>query len=273
MTCRTLRLILACLAAPAVLPMPALGQGMHGSVPADSVIAGIRRTLTVCDSAWRELAYITVTRERKLDGEGRIEKETTYKSRVYVRHDDQREFLEAMWEDGQPVSDKKLRSEQDDRRKQQRKQLQERRKKKGEEREKGTFRMLDPFREDPVPDYDLTAISPDTLSGVPVWKVAVQPRRESEDLLAGMAWVTIDTYRAIAESYRLAKLPGGVKSMEMRFEYGEVIPQCAFPRHFLMRAHGRALLVIKFNMELDVQMDSVQIDPELPDSLFAMPED
>jgi hypothetical protein len=241
--------------------------------PSDSIIAQIRARMTDCDSAWREVAYLSTTHERELDSDGKVEKETVYKSRVYVRHDDQREIIVAMWDNGQPVSDKKLREENADREKQRRKQAKERQKKQEDEEEKGSFSMMDPFHDRHRDDYDFAPITPDTLAGLPVWKINVQPRQESEDLFRGTAWVTTDTYRAVAEEYQLAKLPSGVKGMDMRFDYGEVIPPCAFPRHFLMRAHGRALLVIKFNMEVDVQMDSVQVDPALPDSLFAIPED
>ena len=264
-----------CLIGAAVVS-PAWAQTPSPS--ADSIADRVRAALKECDSAWNELAFVSVTHERELDGDGKVNKETVYRSRVYARHDQQHEFLEGIWENGQPVSDAKLREEQKDHEKQWKKSVKERQKEKADrdagkqsdESQGKSFQMMDPFRERHRNDYDFTPITPDTLAGRSVWKIGIQPRRESEDLFRGNVWVTADAYRPLAEEYELAKLPSGVKGMRMRFDHVSLPSGCSFPQHVLMRAHGRALLVIKFNMEVETQMDSVQVNPGLPDSLFTV---
>lgn len=251
---------------------PVAAQTLPVTMPADSVVAAVRRALLTCDSAWRELEFVQLTHERKLDSDGNLDKETTYKERVYARHGARRAFLEGMWEDGRPVSDKTLQNERADRQDKWRKREKSKAEHKADkDDDEASAEMLEPFKPKSANDYDFPSVTADTLDGHPAWKVEVAPRRESEDLVRGAAWVDATTFRAVAESYEPAKLPGGVKGMNMRVDYRAVAPGCAMPEHLLLRAHGRALVFIKFNIEFELAIDSVQVNPGLPDSLFVLP--
>jgi hypothetical protein len=66
-------------------------------------------------------------------------------------------------------------------------------------------------------------------------------------------------------------MPTAVNEFSFRMEYAPYNALCAFPRHFTLQGKGRALLVIKFHFGVEMFLDSLQVNPGLPDSLFASP--
>jgi hypothetical protein len=216
--------------------------------------------------------FITATHERKLDSDGRIESETIYRSRVYSRDEEEREILLGMWEDGEPVDADKLRDEQEKREKERRKRAKQMREGKGESEKNHSSRVLEPFLEEKAPNYRFPEIAADTMAGIAAWRITVDPLTETEDFVRGFAWLAQDDYRAIAERYEPAKMPSKIQSLNVAIDYTD-IDGCPMPGRFQITGRGKALIFIKFHFQAEIFFDSVSINPDLPDSLFAIPGD
>lgn len=243
-------------------------QSMPDPPSTDSLIAGIRARLALCDTQWTDMTYIATTHERRLDSDGTIKEEKTFRTRVYARSDQEREVLEAMWKNGEPVSEKTLRKEGEKREEERRGRAgnkEDRKEKRGARRDVG---ILEPFAAENSDRYLFSDIVGDTIHGVATWRITVAPQEDSEDLVRGTAWVRTDTYDAVAEEYEPAKLPNKMQALAFELEYEPVGIGCAMPQYFHIAGHGKVLIFIKFNFEAEVIIDSVEINPGLPDSLF-----
>jgi hypothetical protein len=252
---------LLCLAA-----LPARAQ----SVSVDSLVASVRQTLADCDSQIVELTFVATLRERELRDDGPIKKEKLSKSRFYVRGEASSEVLEAMWEDSQPISESKLKDEREKREKERAK-----RQKKRNDRDEGddsrSATVMEPFKPEHVNDYTFPDAVSDSVGDIACWKITVAPTRDDEDLVKGYAWIEQGTGRAVREEYDMANRPGPVKDFGIVMEHSPILDRCAFPDLFRLHVRGKALLLIKFNVDVELQFDSVQVNPGLPDSLFATP--
>lgn len=252
-----------------VTGLPSRGRAQDAElVPSvETVIEQVRSRLARCDSLWTDMTYVMTSHERKLDfSKGTLKKETTSRYRVYARHGEEREVLEAMWRDGEPVTGKKLQREIEHHEKERRKWAA----KWKDDEETRSSRMLEPLLAENAGSYDYTAIALDTVDGIEAWRITVEPREESEDLMRGDVWVETGSYRALAEEYVPAKLPGKLHAFSIRMEYAETDFHCAVPRRFRVAGYGKALIFIKFRFEAEVFFDSVMIDSGLPDSLFEL---
>jgi hypothetical protein len=238
----------------------------------DSLLPVVRARLAHCDSTQTGATFITTAHERKLDGDGNVENETVYRARVYTRDEQEREILLAMWEDGVPVEEKTLRKEQEKREKDRRKRAENARAKKGDSEEKQSSRVMEPFLLENESKYQFPAILADTMAGVNTWRVTVEPHEESEDYVRGFAWVAQDDCRPIAERYEPARMPSRIQALQVEIDY-TAIDGCPMPERFRITGSGKALIFIKFNFQAEIHFDSVSINPDLPDSLFSLPED
>lgn len=261
---------------PALLTLAfGLGDSVDGvaqTAPSiDSILSVVRPRLAYCDSIQTSATFVTTTHERKLDRDGNIENEKTYRSRVYARGKEQREVLLAMWENGEPVADKKLHEEQRKREKERQKREKELRSGKGESRKRNSSRVLEPLLAENEQDYLFPEVTPDTIGGINAWRVSVEPLAESEDLVRGFIWLDQTGCTPLAERYEPAKLPSKIQAMNVEIDYTE-IDDSPMPGRFRITGNGKALFFIKFNFQAEVIFDSVRINPELPDSLFVSPE-
>lgn len=240
------------------------------SAPVDSIVASIRQTLAECDSQIVELTFVSTLRERELHDDGSIKNEKVSKSRHFVRDDVSREVLEAMWEDGQPVSESKLEDEREKRDKERVKH--ERTRSKGnDDDDSRSAEVMEPFNESHASSYTFPEAVADSIGDIACWKITVAPTREDKVLVKGFAWVEQGTGRPVREEYDMANRPGAVKDFGIVMEHLPVLGRCAFPDLFRLHVRGKALLLIKFNVDVEMRLDSVQVNPGLPDSLFAAP--
>ena len=245
-----------------------VAQSMPDPPPTDALIAGIQARLAFCDTQWTDMTYIATTYERRLDSDGAVKEVKTFRARVYARPDQEREVLEAMWENGEPVPEKTLRKEKKKREEERRSRAEnteDRDDKNGGRRDVG---VLEPFAAENSGRYLFPAVVRDTLRGIETWKITVDPQEDTEDLVRGTAWVRTDTYDAVAEEYEPAKLPSKMQALAFELEYEPIGTGCVMPQHFRIAGHGRVLIFIKFNFEAEVIIDSVEVNPGLPDSLF-----
>lgn len=240
------------------------------SAPVDSIVASVRQVLAACDSEIVELTFVGMLRERELRDDGSIKKEKTSKIRYFVRDKMSREVLEAMWEDSQPVSESTLKDEREKRDKERIKR--EKKRSNGDDDDNSrSASILEPFKDAHASDYEFPDAATDTLGTTVCWKITVAPRRKDEDLVKGHVWIEQGTGRPIREEYDMAKRPGPVKDFGIVMDHGPIIGACAFPNLFRLHAKGKALLLIKFNIDVELRLDSVRVNPGLPDSLFAAP--
>ncbi len=268
------RLGLICFAI--ALPEAAARAQADPPVPtAESLAVKIRERLAVCDSQVTEMCFVSTVYERELNDDGTVKSEKISRAHNYVRDKDARVILGSMTEDGKSVTEKKLRDEQAKIDKQRRERLEK--KAKGNEKDKDddeseqSISILEPFMAKHAADYRFTAVAPDSAGGLDCWRITVEPAREDEGLVKGSAWVTRETLLPVIEEYQPAKMPTAVSEFSFRMEYTPCSDRCGFPRHFTLEGKGRALLVIKFHFGVEMFLDSVQVNPGLPDSLFASP--
>lgn len=236
---------------------------------ADSLATKIQGMISECDSLIYELTYLTTVRERELKDDGTVKSEKIYKSRHFVRDKDAREILEAMWEDGEPVEPSKLANEQKKRDKERAKQRKARVDKRSDD--DGGSRsqeMLGPLRPEHIANYTFPEVAADEIDGIACWKLTVKPVRDDEDLVKGFIWVERGSDRPVSEQYELSKRPGPLKEFGIRMDYDAMLERCAMVRRVHVHGRGKALLVIKFNFDVELLIDSVQVNPGLPDSLF-----
>jgi hypothetical protein len=225
--------------------------------------------MTECDSSVYEVTYLSTVHERELKDDGTVKSEKIYKSRHFVRNEDAREILEAMWEDGEPVQSSKLASEQKKRDKERAKQRKARvDKKSDEEGGSRSQEMLGPLRPQHIANYTFPDVIADEVNGVACWRISVLPVREDEDLVKGFIWVEQGVDRPVAEEYELSKRPGPLKEFGIRMDYEPMLEDCAMVRRVHVHGRGKALLIIKFNFDVELVVDSVRVNPGLPDSLF-----
>ncbi|HWO58096.1 MAG TPA: hypothetical protein VNN55_11070 [bacterium] len=239
------------------------------SLPVDSIVARARAALAACDSLVEDATFTSRLYERELHGDGTLKSEKIYQSRQYVRGNDSREILVAMWEDGKPVKPSKLADEQK-KRDEERKRRHERRGK-GEDDEGGSQEMMAPLLPRYSDDYQFPAAAADTVDGIPCWKITVEPLRADEKRVKGFIWVAQADSRPVAEEYDMAKRPGALKEFGIRLDHSPTLGACAFPRRFFLKGWGKALVFIKFNFEVEMLTDSLQVNVGVPDSLFALP--
>lgn len=240
------------------------------SVSVDSLVASVRQSLAACDSQIVELTFVSTLRERELRDDGTIKKEKLSKSRFYVRGDVSREVLETMWEDGQPVSESKLKDEREKREKERAKR-EKKRDDVGDGDASRSATVMEPFNKDHVNDYTFPEAVSDSIGDIACWKITVAPTRDDEVLVKGHAWIEQGAGRPVREEYDMANRPGPVKDFGIVMEHLPILGRCAFPDLFRLHVRGKALLLIKFNVDVEMQLDSVQVNPGLPDSLFATP--
>lgn len=236
---------------------------------ADSLVTKIQGMISECDSLVYEVTYLTTVRERELRDDGAVKSEKIYESRHFVRDKDTREILEAMWEDGEQVEPSKLASEQKKRDKERAKQRKARVDKRSDD--DGGSRsqeMLGPLRPEHIANYTFPEVTAEDVDGIACWKLAVKPVRDDEDLVKGFIWVEQGSDRAVAEQYELSKRPGALKEFGIRMDYDTMLERCAMVRRVHVHGKGKALLIIKFNFDVELLIDSVQVNPGLPDSLF-----
>lgn len=238
----------------------------------DSILSVIRPALARCDSTMTGATFVTTAHERKLDGDGKIEGETVYRSRVYSRDKEEREILLAMWEDGEPVDEDKLRDEQEKREKERRKRARKMREGQEESEQSHSARVLEPFLEEKAANYRFPEVAADTMAGIAAWRITIDPLTETEDYVRGFAWLAQDDYRPIAERYEPAEMPSKIQSLKVEIDYTD-IDGCPMPGRFQITGRGKALIFIKFHFQAEIFFDSVSINPDLPDSLFAIPGD
>lgn len=265
-----LHLRIGILAAWVGLLQLASGAATAQAVPVDSIVAAARLALAECDSEIVELTFVGTLRERELRDDGSIKKEKFSKSRYFVRGDVSREVLEAMWEDGQPVSESKLKDEREKRDKERFKR--EKKRSEGDDSDNSrSATVMEPFSLDHANDYIFPEAAADSVGDIACWKITVAPTREDKVLVKGYAWVEQGTGRPVREEYDMANRPGPVKDFGIVMEHLPIMGRCAFPDLFRLHVRGKALLLIKFNVDVEMHLDSVQVNPGLPDSLFATP--
>ena len=249
-----------------LIARPAGGQ----SVPVDSIVASIRQKLAECDSQIVEMTFVSTLRERELRDDGTIKTEKLSKSRYFVRNEDSREVLEAMWEDGQPVPESKLKDEREKRDKERLKR--EKKRSKGEPEDNSrSASVMEPFKDTHANNYTFPEAVADSVGDIACWKITVAPTREDKILVKGYVWIEQGTGRPVREEYDMANRPGAVKDFGIVMEHAPIVGHCAFPKLFQLHVRGKALLLIKFNVDVEMRLDSVQVNPGLPDSLFVTP--
>lgn len=240
------------------------------SVSVDSLVASVRQTLAECDSQIVEMTFVSTLRERELRDDGSIKKEKLSKSRYFVRDKVSREVLEAMWEDGQLVSESELKDEREKRDKERAKR--EKKRNDGDDGDDSrSATVMEPFNPEHVNNYAFPEAVADSIGNIACWKITVAPTREDKVLVKGYAWVEQGTGRPAREEYDMANRPGPVKDFGIVMEHLPIMGRCAFPDLFRLHVRGKALLLIKFNVDVEMRLDSVQVNPGLPDSLFATP--
>ena len=251
------------------------GRAMAQTPPVDSVVAAAQRVLAECDSQIVEMTFVTLVHEREVRDDGTIKHEKSFKSRIFVRDKEAHAYLEAMWEDGEPVTASRLADEQKKREKARRKRLEELRGSTEDGHGEGSraLSMLQPFLPGHSGNYEFPEVAADTVNGIPCWRVVVNPRSDEGRLVRGHLWVEQESYRAVAEEYVIPDLPGPPGESTVLLEHVPLLDDCAVPRHMLVRGKGKAFFFISFNFELEMFLDSVQVNPGLADSLFAVPDE
>jgi len=246
------------------------GEVCAQDAPVDSIVASVREHLSACDSQFAEFTFVGMLTERELRDDGTVKSAKVSKTRHFVRGEETREVLEAMWEDGEQIPQSKLNDEREKRAKERAKQ--QKRIADGEDDESArSATILEPFREAHKDNYRFPLAVTETVGSVPCWKISVEPTRSYEKLVKGFAWVEQGSMRPVREEYDMAKRPGPVKDFGIVMVHDPVTNNCAFPSLFQLHVRGKALLFIKFNVDVELHLDSLQLNPRLPDSLFASP--
>lgn len=218
---------------------------------------------------------MTTVHERELRDDGSVKSEKSLRVRHFVRGRESREVLEAMWEDGEPVAPSRLADEQARREKERRHRLEERRKnpERADANGSRSLSMLQPLLPQHHANYEFPEMTEDTISGRLCWRITVNPLTGDDKLVRGALWVEQGSYRAVAEEYEVENPPGPARESSLRLDHGPLLESCAVPRHIRIRGRGKAYLIISFNFEVEMLLDSVQVNPGLPDSLFGLPGD
>ena len=256
-----------------LLCLPASSVDAQGP-SVDSVVMAAQRLLAACDSQIVEMIFVTMVHERELRDDGTIKKEKSFKIRHFIRGEQDREVLEAMWEDGEPILGLRLANEQRKREKERLRRLEERRKNPGKsdgDRSR-SLSMLQPFQPNHRANYEFPSMTEDTLGGIRCWRIVVSPLLDDDKLVEGALWVEQESCRAVAEEYEIVNPPGPARASSLWLEHTPLVENCAVPRHIRVRGQGKAFLIISFNFELEMFLDSVQVNPGLPDSIFLLPD-
>lgn len=245
------------------------------SVTVDSVVRAAQHVLAECDSQVYEITFLTTVHERELRDDGTIKNEKMFRVRHFIRDRQPREILEAMWTNGEPVTPEKLSDEQAKREKEQKHRREKFRHGQvvdGEEVSR-SLSMLLPFLPQHRANYEFPEMSADTINGLSCWRITVNPLSDDDKLVKGTLWVEQETYRAVLEEYDIANPPGPPKASKLLLEHVPLLDDCAVPKHIRIRGKGKAFLIIAFNFEVEMFLDSIQVNSGLPDSLFATPRD
>ncbi len=243
------------------------------TITVDSVVRAAQRVLVECDSQIFEITFLTTVHERELRDDGSIKNEKTFRVRHFIRDREPREILEAMWVNDEPVAADRLAEERAKREKEHRHRRSKTRdgQVRDEDEVSRSLSMLLPFLPQHCANYEFPEMVADTINGIPCWRVTVNPLMDDDKLVKGKLWVEQETYRAVLEEYDIANPPGPPKASQLRLEHVPLLDACAVPTHIRIRGKGKAFLIIAFNFEVEMFLDSVQVNPGLPDSLFVTP--
>lgn len=248
---------------------------MAEPITVDSVVLAAQRVLVECDSQIYEITFLTTVHERELRDDGSVKNEKSFRVRHFIRDREPREFLEAMWINGEPVTADRFAEERAKREKEHRHRRSKTRDGQisDDEEVSRSLSMLLPFLPQHRENYEFPEMVADTINGINCWRITVNPLSDDDKLVKGMLWVEQGTYRAVLEEYDIANPPGPPKASKLLLEHEPLLDHCAVPKHIRIRGKGKAFLIIAFNFEVEMFLDSVQVNPGLPDSLFASPAD
>jgi hypothetical protein len=269
-----IRCLVLAIATVLIAPFGA-GSAKAAPLTVDSVVLAAQRVLVECDSQIYEITFLTTVHERELRDDGSIKNEKTFRVRHHIRDREPREILEAMWINGEPVEADRLAEEQAKREKDHRHRRSKTRDGQigdGEEVSR-SLSMLLPFLPQHRANYEFPEMVADTIRGMNCWRITVNPLTDDDRLVKGTLWVEQETYRAVLEEYDIANPPGPPKASKLLLEHEPLLHDCAVPKYIRIRGKGKAFLIIAFNFEVEMFLDSVQVNPGLPDSLFASPSD
>lgn len=248
---------------------------MAQPVTVDSVVRAAQQVIADCDSQVYEITFLTTVHERELRDDGTIKNEKAFRIRHFIRDREPREILEAMWVNGDTVTLEKLSEEQlkrDREQKHRREKSHNGQVNNGEEVSR-SLSMLLPFLPQHRANYEFPEMTPDTINGLNCWRITVNPLSDDDKLVKGTLWVEQETYRAVLEEYDIANPPGPPKASKLLLEHVPLLDDCAVPKHIRIRGKGKAFLIIAFNFEVEMFLDSIQVNSGLPDSLFAVRHD
>ena len=252
-----------------------LGAGpvIAQDISVDSVVRAAQHVLAECDSQVFEITFVTMVHEREMRDDGTIKNEKTFRIRHFIRNREPHEVLEAMWDNGEPVTIERLTDERAKREKDRRRRREKSHNGQVSDKEEvsPSLSMLLPFLPHHCANYDFSDLRSDTVDGLNCWRITVTPLTDDDRLVRGTLWVEQGTYRAVLEEYDIANPPGPAKASKLLLEHVPLLDDCAVPRHIRIRGRGKAFLIIAFNFEVEMFLDSIQVNSGLPDSLFASP--
>jgi len=105
--------------------------------------------------------------------------------------------------------------------------------------------------------------------GYTCYHVKAECLEESENLLEGDFWFEVDDFNLVEADFHPARLPTTIRKLNMTMVYGPAVTGYWLPMSFCLEGRGKALLVIKFNFEVEEKYTRHKINVGLTDDYFS----
>jgi outer membrane lipoprotein-sorting protein len=201
-------------------------------------------------------------REPQKDGTAKtvlIEDKTVY----FKSPDREREMFHAVTKDGKVLSPEEVAEHQRKADEQAAKEA----KKDDDKSASFSFSAKSPWSPEEKPNYNFELLPPETIRGIPTHVVRVKPKKRSEHLIDGRAWLHQGLFKVIKMDFQPSKNPKFVKKAHMIMDFDEVQPEIWLPVEMKIDASG-GILFFKKSFQMHQTWRDYQINVGLSDSLF-----
>ncbi len=225
----------------------------------EQVIAQACRRDSLTRADVRDLVMSAESYSRTLKSDGKIKEEKKFCKTYFIKDSLSRTEFHEYYLDGQRQSAEELE-----------KQIKEdeKRRKGGSNRDASVNSVM-LFYPQNRQHYIFSMPGIEVRQGYTCYHVKADCLEENENLLEGDFWFEVDNFNLVEADFHPTQLPTAIRKLDMAMIYAPTETGYWLPRSFRLKGKGRALLIIKFNFEVEEKYSQHKINVGLTDDFFA----
>jgi len=209
----------------------------------------------------KDYIFKSLETNRELDSKGKVKHETKTEKKIHVKGDLSHEEILSIHKDGKFLDEKEIKKAQEE----QNKVEIERSKKKG--------KTLFPFDPEENEKFDYYFVKEDTLNGVLIYLLRVEPKKKDENFLDDFYWIDQKSFGVLKEEQRLSKKQKFVKEMSGERIFQEIEIKDTSDAHIFMPVSTKmkgegGFLFLKKKFEMEMVYSEFQLNVGISDEIF-----